>query len=143
MASKTAVFFIVLAFWGILDIQAASVTGYKKETWVDRLAGLVSSFIFPILSLYYHGWCTRISLTLKYGFHVLLTNDSYKQIRNPYSKNYFIFQPSRPTTTKESFIFSYYYKNTQHNLEGNTCTSRTNVNNMPNAVKPPFTNVQV
>ena len=72
MASKTAVFFLLLAFWGILDIKAASVTSYKKDTWVDRLAGLVSSYIFQILSLYYHGWCTRISLTLKSSFHVLL-----------------------------------------------------------------------
>lgn len=46
MASKTAVFFLLLAFWGILDIKAASVTSYKKDTWADRLAGLVSSFIF-------------------------------------------------------------------------------------------------
>ncbi|CAH3157895.1 unnamed protein product, partial [Porites lobata] len=38
MASKTAVFFLLLAFWGILDIKAASVTSYKKDTWVDRLA---------------------------------------------------------------------------------------------------------
>ncbi|KAM7452039.1 hypothetical protein ABFA07_000634 [Porites harrisoni] len=38
MASKTAVFFLLLAFWGILDIKAASVTSYKKDTWADRLA---------------------------------------------------------------------------------------------------------
>lgn len=138
MASKTAVFFLLLALWGILDIKAASVTSYKKDTWVDRLAGLVSSFIFQILSLHYHGWCTRISLALKYSFHVLLQqmirtdksaihilkiisffNRSDRQLQ----KNRSYFHISVRTRTAQPRMKYMYF---------------TNVNNMPNAVKPSF-----
>lgn len=67
-----------------------------------------------------------------------ITNDSYRQIRNPYSKNYFVFQPPRPTTTKESFIFSSVSVRTGTAQPTMKYMYFTNVNNMPNAVKPSF-----
>lgn len=67
-----------------------------------------------------------------------ITNDSYTQIRNPYSKNYFVFQPPRPTTTKELFIFSSVSVRTGTAQPRMKYMYFTNVNNMPNAVKPSF-----